>query len=127
MIKMMAILGIGAALWMISPSAAEAQVVVAPAPVVSYYYAPAPVAVAPAPVVSYYTPAVAPAVSYYTPAEVVAPAPVSYYYTPAPVAVAPAPVVAPVVAPVSYYYPATVRTGLFGRTTVKTPFYKIKY
>jgi hypothetical protein len=60
------------ALFLLAPVAAQAQyicppVVVAPAPVVSYY-APAPVVsyYAPAPTVSYYAPA--PAVSYYAPA-----------------------------------------------------------
>lgn len=97
-------------LFVVSAGSAKAQVVVG-APIVSYY---AP------PVVSYYT---APAVSYYS-----APVAVSYY-TPATTVVA-APAVVPAV---SYYpapavvYPATVSRGLFGRTTVRTPFYKIRY
>jgi hypothetical protein len=84
---------------------ARAQVVVA-APTVSYYYA-AP-AVYSAPVVSYYQPA-APVVYYQQAAPVVAAPAVSYYYAP------------------TVSYPATVSRGLFGRTIVRTPFYKIKY
>ncbi|WP_145263384.1 hypothetical protein [Planctomycetes bacterium Pan216] len=112
------LLGVIAAgtIWFASASSAQAQVVV------SYYtpavpvVAPAPMVAAPvvaAPVVSYYTPPIvaAPVVSYYEPAVVAAPAPVVSYYAP----------------PAVSYYPATVRRGLFGKTIVKTPFYKVKY
>lgn len=102
---------------------ASAQVWVAPAPVVSYYYAP----VVAAPVVA------APAVSYYTvpaPAPVVAAPVVSYY---APAVPAPVPAVASVPAAVGYYTPVPVpynvrvSRGLFGRTIVRTPFSVTKY
>jgi hypothetical protein len=100
---------------------ADAQVFVAPAPVVSYYV-PAP-AIAVAPPVAYYT---APAVSYYA-----APA-ISYYA--APVVAAPAaPVVSSVPATVSFYtpiatpYPVTIGRGLFGRTIIRTPFSTTRY
>lgn len=112
----------------------QAQYVVAAPPAVTYYYAPAPTVAyyPPAPVTYYYT--AAPSVAYYQTPVVTAPAPVpttAYYVAPAPVATtayyaAPAPAV-------SYYpastvvYPARVSTGLFGRTTVTTPYYKIKY
>jgi hypothetical protein len=91
---------------------AAAQVIVAPAPVVSYYVAPTPVVAAPV---------------------VVSPAPVvQYYYAPAPVVATPAVVAAPTTV-VSYYpastvvYPMTVSRGLFGKTIVRTPFGKYKY
>lgn len=75
------------------PAVSRADVLVAPAPVVSYYSAP--------PVVSYYTPA--PTVSYYTPSVSYYAPSVSYY------------------APSAYYAPTTVSTyryGLFGRHSV---------
>ena len=98
--------------------AANAQVFVTQ-PAVSYYYAqpayytaPQVVSYSAPQVVSYSAPQV---VSYYSPAGpvVAAPAvvPAVNYYAPAPVA----------------FYPATVSRGLFGRTTVRTPFYKIRY
>lgn len=96
---------LGAALLTLAlAQAASAQVVIA-APTVSYYYTPSVVYSAPAPV-----PAV---VSYYQPVTpvVVPAAPVVSYYAPAP----------------TVFYPATVSRGLFGRTIVRTPFYKIKY
>lgn len=99
---MVCALVVAALLVFCSARTAQAQVLVAPAPVVSYYYAPAPVVAAPVAVPA------APVVSYYT-----APVAAPVYYT------------AP--APVSYYVPATVRRGLFGRTIVRTPFYRLKY
>ena len=85
------------AMLVLFPAASRADVLVAPAPVVSYYSAPPVVSyyAAPAPVVSYYTPAV----SYYAP---------TTYYTP------------------SYYAPTTVSTyryGVFGRRGVTTVTY----
>jgi hypothetical protein len=66
--------------------AGYAPPIVAPAPVVTAYYAPAPVAsyYAPAPVTTYYAPAPAPVVtSYYAPAvSYYTPPSVSYYSTP---------------------------------------------
>lgn len=82
------------------------------------------------PVVSYYTP---PAVSYYTPPTVVAPAPAVSYYTPAPVVNYYAPPVVNYYAPAPAYqqttvtYPVHVHRGLFGKTVVRSPFYKLKY
>lgn len=93
---------------------ASAQVFVAPAPVVSYYYAPAP------PVVSFYSP---PTVGYYTAPAVSFQAPV--------VSAIPTQVLVPASPIVSYYspvaVPAVVSRGLFGRTIVRTPFAKFKY
>lgn len=90
---------------------ASAQVFVTPAPVVSYFVPAQPVPVAFAPV--------APAVAFQ-------PVPaVSYYYAPVVPAVA-APVVVP--APTtSFYVPARVSRGLFGRTIIRTPFSKTKF
>ena len=123
---------------------ASGQVLVAPAPVISYYAAPAVSYYAPAPVapVAYYTPAApvaiaAPAVSYYTtpaPVPAVAPA-VSYYGVAAPAVVPAPPAIStlPSVPMTAGYFtpvvttPATVSRGLFGRTIVRTPFYKVKY
>lgn len=90
---------------------ARAQVWVSPAPVVSYYTAPAPAfyvapapVVAAAPVVPYVAPAPPPTISYYAPATSV-----TFYAGP------------------TVSQPATVSRGLFGRTIVRTPFYKLKY
>lgn len=86
----------------------HAQVIVQSSPVISYYTPP---------VVSYYAPPVvaapapAPVVNYY------APAPVVNYYTPPAVAYQQTTVT----------YPVHVHRGLFGRTVVRTPFYKLKY
>lgn len=93
-----------------SAAPAKAQFIVAPAPVVSYYYAPQ-AAVYSAPVAG---PVVVPQVAYYT-----AP-PVAYYAAPAVAYYPPAVVAYPP-------YPVTVTRGLFGRTTVRSPFYKVKY
>lgn len=100
---MTGILG-AALLTLVLARVASAQVIVA-APAVSYYYTPSVVYSTPAPV-----PAV---VSYYQPVTpvVIPAAPVVSYYAPAP----------------TVAYPATVSRGLFGRTIVRTPFYKLKY
>jgi hypothetical protein len=97
----------------VAPERASAQVIVTPAPVVSLYTPP---------VVSYQVPVVvnSPVVSYYVPA-----APIVSWYSPVPaVNVVPA---VPTVAAVPVVYPATIRRGLFGRTIVETPFYRLKY
>lgn len=86
-------------------NAASAQVFIGP-PVVSYYVPPVVVA-PPAPVVT----------SYYAPGVYAQSAVVANYVAPAP-------------AVVSYYtpvVPATYHRGLFGRTIVRTPYYKVKY
>lgn len=93
---------------------ASAQVVISSSPVVSYYTPPT---------VSYYTP---PTVSYYS-------APTVSYYSAPTVQYYSAPTVSYYSAPVVGYrsttvtYPAHVHRGLFGRTVVRTPFYKLKY
>jgi hypothetical protein len=120
---------VAAMAWISSPMQAEAQVVIAPTPVVSYYrprpilrpftYAPAVTygATVAAPVTSYYAPATtayyAPTTSYYAPATTsyYAPATTSYYapattsyYAPTTTYYAPS-VSAPVT---SYYAPSVV-------------------
>jgi hypothetical protein len=98
-------MAVAAALTAATASQVQAQVLVAPAPVVSFYQPAIPVT----PVA-----AVSPPVAFY-------PAPaVSYYYAPV-VSAAPAPVVVSAPA-VSYYMPVRVSRGLFGRTVVRTPF-----
>jgi hypothetical protein len=73
------------------------------APVVSTVPAPPPVVVAPAPVTTYYAPSAA-VTTYYAP-----PAPVTTYYAPAaPVVVAPAPVTVRYPPPVVTYYPPVI-------------------
>lgn len=106
---------VAATAWFSSPTQAEAQVVIAPAPVVSYYrprpilrpftYAPAVTygAAVAAPVTSYY----APTTSYYAPATTAYYVPTTSYYAPTTSYYAPA--------TTSYYAPAT--TSYYAPTT----------